>query len=82
MANFVAKPTIKFEINMTLTESEARALEALMGYGLDTFIKVFYQHMGKHYLEPHETGLISLFESRQRLLDQLGRIDNIKDAAK
>ncbi len=42
-------------------ESELRALEALVGYGTDGFLKVFYKQMGEHYLKPHEAGLRSLF---------------------
>lgn len=44
-----------------LDEAELRALDALVGYGTDSFLKVFYTHMGRAYLEPHEKGLIKLF---------------------
>lgn len=46
---------------LTLTEAEMGALEALAGYGADPFIETFYKHMGKHYLQPYEAGLRSLF---------------------
>jgi len=41
MAKFVLQPSVKFEIVVTLTETEARALEALAGYGVDAFIEHF-----------------------------------------
>ena len=52
---------VHFSVSCELTEDEARALDALAGYGLKSFLKVFYTEMGKHYLEPHEDGLRSLF---------------------
>ncbi len=42
-----------------LNGEELKALDALAGYGVDSFLKVFYQHLGKSYLEPHEKGLRS-----------------------
>lgn len=52
---------ISFSVDCTLSEIEARALGALVGYGTDEFLAAFYKHMGKAYLEPHEAGLRSLF---------------------
>ena len=52
----VAKATLE------LNESEIAALDALVGYGIEGFLKVFYEHMGKSYLQPHENGLRGLFE--------------------
>lgn len=53
----------KVEISATLelTQAEIGALDALAGYGTDTFLKVFYERMGKAYLQPYEAGLKSLF---------------------
>lgn len=48
---------------LTLDEKEICALDALVGYGIDPFLKVFYEKMGRAYLEPHEAGLRSLFET-------------------
>lgn len=62
MAKLIAKPTIEMSILFELTEEEAIALDALAGYGADAFLKVFYEKMGRAYLEPHEKGLRSLFE--------------------
>jgi len=49
-------------INITLTEGEARALEAIVGYGSDVFVKWFYKNCGQHYLKPHEEAMRSLFK--------------------
>lgn len=46
-----------FTAKLTLSEHEARALSQLFGYGVDQFLKVFYEHLGRAYLEPHEHGL-------------------------
>lgn len=62
MATLEQRPKLEVEVVMRLSEAEVRALEALAGYGTDGFLEVFYKHMGKHYLQPHESGLRSLFE--------------------
>lgn len=36
---------IEASITIVLNETEARALEALFGYGDDDFISFFYKHM-------------------------------------
>ena len=54
--------TLEFIANLALSETEARALNAITEYGIDSFLKVFYQHMGKEALTPYEKGLRSLFE--------------------
>jgi hypothetical protein len=54
---------LSLSITMTLSEEEARALNALSAYGTDKFVEVFYEKLGKAYLEPHETGLRSLLNS-------------------
>jgi hypothetical protein len=55
----------KLELNVTisLTEEEARALEALSCYGDDAFVRVFYRELGETYMKPHERGLRSLLNS-------------------
>lgn len=73
------KAHIEPEITFTVTESEARAMEALAGYGTDPFLEVFYKHMGKAYLQPHESGLRSLFEIlRQKTNIELNKISEAK----
>lgn len=53
MSTIEQRPTITLEV---------RALDALVGYGDDAFVKVFYEHLGKHYMQPHEAGLKSVRE--------------------
>ena len=57
------KSWIELRTTIDLDESEIRALEALAGYGIDGFLETFYTKMGKHYLQPHEKGLRSLFKN-------------------
>ena len=68
MARLHQQPTITLEVVLVLSESEARALEAISGYSFESFLEFFYKNLGKHYLEPHEAGLRSLFQSAQREL--------------
>lgn len=65
MSRLTQRPTLDLDVSIKLTESEVRALDALAGYGSDSFLKTFYQFMGRHYLEPHEAGLRSLFDTIQ-----------------
>ncbi|AGS80979.1 hypothetical protein [Caulobacter phage Cr30] len=66
----IAENSVKFRLEgeldakilVELTHGEARALDALAGYGFDSFIQVFYKEMGKTYLQPYEKDLKSLFE--------------------
>lgn len=71
--------TMGFDVYLKLTESEARALDALVGYGHKAFLEVFYKHMGECYMKPNEKGLISLFESvRDKVPAHLSRIDKTR----
>lgn len=81
MAKFNLAPKVSFEIQLTLTESEARALDALAGYGVDEFIRVFYTRLGRAYMEPHEQGLRAfLADVREKIPPQLGRVDKARKA--
>lgn len=65
---------VEVKATIALTEIELAALDALAGYGVDPFLKVFYEKLGKAYLEKHEAGIRSLFEAIRsevpRLLSQ------------
>jgi hypothetical protein len=63
MAKIEGRGTLKAEVVLVLSEEEAGALDALAGYGDDSFIECFYKHMGRVYLEPYERGLRSLLKS-------------------
>ena len=65
---------VSYTVPCELTEGEVRALDALVGYGFDPFIKMFYSELGKHYMEPYEKDLRKLFakiESLRPAIDQI-----------
>lgn len=74
----MSKPVLKgmasvhFELQLTIGESAARALEALAGYGDNEFLELFYAKLGQSYLKPHESALRELFSAvREQLPSQL-----------
>lgn len=73
---------MKFDVVFVLNEKEAKALDALAGYGTDPFLEVFYKSMGRHYLSPHEAGLRSLFEKIKDLSYSFGEIERAKKIVK
>jgi hypothetical protein len=70
--------TIDIKVKLTLTFEEARALEAMTVYGHKSFLEGYYKQLGKSYMQPHEKGLISLFETiKQNLPPELKKVDSI-----
>lgn len=63
MAEFNRRGKLEISATLTLGESELRALDALVGYGIKPFLEVFYAKLGRAYLEPHERGLCDLFKT-------------------
>lgn len=81
MADIELKGTIEGRVVFSVSESEARALDALVGYGDDAFVKAFYEKLGKAYMQPHERGLRSFFQSvRAKLPGVLSRFDEARKA--
>lgn len=79
MAQIVQKPNVEVSATMQFNEAELRALDALVGYGADPFLAVFYENLGKAYMQPHEAGLRSLFESvREAVPGILRRTDDAR----
>lgn len=76
------KPTIAFTVKCELTERELRALDALVGYGYDPFLKCFYEHLGKAYLEPYEEDLKQLFKKVEELRPLIGEINSARKTLK
>ena len=73
---------VELSVTLTLNESEARALDGIFGYSVDQFLKVFYEKMGKAYVEPHEAGVRSLHETIRSILSgPLATISKAKMAA-
>lgn len=66
---------------LKLNEGQLRALDALVGYGDDAFLKAFYVKLGKHYMQPFEADLRSLFrEIRREVPGALAQIEEIRSA--
>lgn len=63
MAKIKQRGTVTVVGDFTFNEAELRALNALVGYGEDAFLKVFYEYLGTTYMKPHEQGLRSVFKS-------------------
>ena len=80
MAHVTEYPKLDLHLQFSVNESEARALDALAGYGSDAFIKAFYQHLGEAYMRKHEGGLRSFLDSvREFVPAALGRIDRARE---
>lgn len=74
-------PTVAMELTFRISLEEARALDALTGYDFDVFLGVFYEKIGKAYLQPHEAGLRSLFSGiRRDVPPLLSRADDAQRA--
>lgn len=83
MAAITPKPTVNIEVQFVIDETEARALDAMAGYGDDAFVKVFYEHLGKAYMKDHEEGLRCFLNSiRAQMPGVLSRIDAAHNAFK
>jgi hypothetical protein len=79
MAEILQLTKVEVTATMKFSEAELRALDALVGYGCDPFLKVFYEKLGKHYMQPHEAGLRTLFESvRETVPAILRRTDDAR----
>lgn len=63
MAQATVNPKLDISISFTINEEEARALDALSGYGDDAFIKAFKEKLGEAYMKNHEQGLRSFLRS-------------------
>jgi hypothetical protein len=68
-----------FGVIIKLSEKEARALEAITGYGVKSFLEVFYKHLGSSDLKHYEEGVIQLFETLKIELPwHLNKFDRIR----
>lgn len=77
-----AKVRIGLHVRVTLEldESEVRALDGIFGYSVESFLKVFYEKMGQHYVQPYEAGVRSLHARIRGILS--GPLRQIDDAKK
>ena len=72
------KTKVNFTVQCELSEGDIRALDALVGYGTENFLKCFYTHLGKAYLEPYEQDLINLFKKIEELRPAIGEINDAR----
>ncbi len=63
MAKVKASSTVELSVTLVLTEDEAVALNEMTKYGIRPFLEGYYKHLGKHYMQPHEQGMRSLFRT-------------------
>lgn len=81
MAQLTQLPKVEVLTQFTVTEGELRALDALAGYGDDSFIKMFYEKCGQHYLKPYEKDLREFLVSVRKLAAPiLRRTDDARKA--
>lgn len=59
---FIRRAHVDLVATIEVNEAELGALHDLVGYGIDAFLKVFYEKLGQAYMQKHEAGLRSLFE--------------------
>lgn len=77
----IVKSTSQFDVQiiLKLNEKEARALKGITEYGAASFLEVFYKSLGKTYLQEHEEGVVSLFETiKEELPKHLKKIDETR----
>lgn len=83
MADFKTTTIVRAQATIIFNEIELRALEAMTGYGIDAFLKVFYAKFGKAYMTPHEEGLRSLFKTINPPVDKaLNNVDKAREILK
>jgi len=74
---------IEGKVYLELTEVEAKALYNMTVYGTKPFLEWFYRNLGKVYLQQHEAGIISLFDTvRNELPQHIEKIDNARKLLK
>lgn len=83
MAIVQGAANVELRLTLQIDEQEARALDAMAGYGDDAFVKAFYDKLGKAYMEQHENGLRSFLKSiRDFMPNLLIRADDARSAFK
>lgn len=74
----IIQTTFNSKIFLELTEGEAAALAAVCGYGPSEFIAWFYRNLGKHYLQPHQQHIKTLFDKARKLDTAIKQIDKAR----
>lgn len=83
MAETCVKAVLDVKVTFTIDEEEARALDAVAGYGEDAFIKAFYKVLGKAYMSDHEHGLRRFLGSIRSVVNPaLSLVDQARNLVK
>ncbi len=83
MSEFNAHPRITITATFSVDEEELRALDALAGYGSDSFVKAFYEFLGKAYMRDHEKGLRRFLDGvRAQVPSHLAALKRARNALK
>jgi hypothetical protein len=70
---------VEFKVEVTLTEGEVRALDAIAGYGADAFLKVFHKHLGSAYIRPFDNDFKELCEKIKTLRPAIKAIRDARE---
>lgn len=80
--NAIPKIKIEMTATVTMTEEELRALNGILGYDVDHFLRAFYEKCGKSYVKPYESGVRSLHSNlRAQLQPWLSAMNDIRRRA-
>lgn len=78
-----SKIGLTITVSIELTLPEAKALKEMIKYGHKSFLEGYYKQLGRSYMQPHEKGLISLFDTiRSTLPDACADADQIIEKAR
>jgi hypothetical protein len=69
---------VGYSVNIELSEKELRALDALVGYGFDSFMEVFKTKLGSSYIGPFEQDMKALFDRIEGIRHNIKTIDEMK----
>jgi hypothetical protein len=78
MAKIEQRAQITCDVVVRLTEAEIRFLDALVGYGWKSFIKVFEAQLGSAYSQDHHDGGKLFFETIGCATGILRRVDEAR----
>jgi len=59
----IPKIELGLQINLQLSLAEAKALREIIVFGIDPFLKVFYNNLGESTMKREEVGMRSLFKT-------------------
>jgi hypothetical protein len=62
MRNIEVTTVVSVSATIEFSEGELRALDAMTYYGINPFLKVFYEKLGTAYMRPYDADLRALFK--------------------